>query len=146
MKLELRTLPLVLLFTIVGASSPLIAQTRDDTTVYNEELQIVHFEDFDYPAEARRTGVEGVVVIGATLNAQGPVIDATVVSGPRLLVPETLANARKWRFAPNRLKRAVIVYRFTLADACAPDTLQSFFTWNGPGPNVASISACRMAP
>jgi TonB family protein len=146
MKLELRTLPLVLLFTIVGASSPLIAQTRDDTTVYNEELQIVHFEDFDYPAEARRTGVEGVVVIGATLNAQGQIIDATVVSGPRLLVPETLANARKWRFAPNRLKRAVIVYRFTLADACAPDTLQSFFTWNGPGPNVASISACRMAP
>ena len=104
MKLELRTLPLVLLFTIVGASSPLIAQTRDDTTVYNEELQIVHFEDFDYPAEARRTGVEGVVVIGATLNAQGQVIDATVVSGPRLLVPETLANARKWRFSPSRVR------------------------------------------
>jgi hypothetical protein len=76
MKLELRTLPLMLLLTLNGAAWGLIAQTRDDATVYNEELKIVHFEDLDYPAEGRRTGVEGVVVIGATLNAQGQVIDA----------------------------------------------------------------------
>jgi hypothetical protein len=95
MKLELRTLPLVLLFTIVGASSPLIAQTRDDTTVYNEELQIVHFEDFDYPAEARRTGVEGVVGIGATLNAQARSLTQPWCQGQDCSCP------RRWQMRGN---------------------------------------------
>jgi TonB family protein len=143
MNLELRTPALVLSLMVTAASLPAVAQTRNDSTVFNEDMKIIHFEDFDYPEAARRAGVEGVVVVAATLDNKGRISNAAAVSGPRLLVADTLANARKWQFQPNRLNRVVIVYRFMLVDDCAPDTLQSLFTWNGPGPNEASVTACR---
>lgn len=137
----------ILLLTVILASPVLLeAQASNNSTVYDEDMRILYFQDFNYPEAARRAGVEGVVVVSATLNNRGQVVNATAVSGPRLLVPDTLTNARKWRFVPNRLKRVVIVYRFALVDACAPDTLQSFFTWGDPGVNTATISGCRIAP
>ena len=38
-----------------------------------------------YPAMARTQGVQGVVVIDATIDSAGKVVGATVVSGPALL-------------------------------------------------------------
>jgi TonB family protein len=53
-----------------------------------------------YPPAARRTGVEGKVVIHAVIDTAGNVTDPTVVSGPPLLRYAALDSVRKWKYQP----------------------------------------------
>ncbi len=45
-----------------------------------------------------------------TLDDQGKVVQAVALSGNDLLLPDCLVNAKKWRFKPNSMRAAVIVY------------------------------------
>jgi len=56
-----------------------------------------------YPALAKQTHVEGVVVIDAILDDQGNVQDMKVVSGPALLYKAALDALAKWRYEPTYL-------------------------------------------
>jgi len=54
-----------------------------------------------YSHELRASGVEGEVVVGFTITANGEVLNPVVVSSTdRLLEYPTLAAVRKWKFAP----------------------------------------------
>jgi len=53
-----------------------------------------------YPAVAEASGVEGVVVVEATIDEDGRVADARVLRSVPLLDPAALAAVRAWRFAP----------------------------------------------
>ena len=139
-----RTLALLILWHAMSLS--LMAQEKNDPAVYDEEVKILEFVDVSYPAAAQRAGVEGFVVVSATLNDQGRSTSAMAVSGPRLLIAASLENVRQWRFEPNRTMRVILIYRFTLVDRCASGTAPSFFTPDGQGPNVVSITACRIVP
>jgi len=57
----------------------------------------------DYPALARSARIEGDVVLDATIDAQGNVLDARVVSGHPLLYDAALNAVRKWKFEPTYL-------------------------------------------
>jgi protein TonB len=54
-----------------------------------------------YPPEARRAGVEGTVTLAITIDEQGNVVQAKVVSGPGYGLNEAALQAiRKYRFRP----------------------------------------------
>jgi TonB family protein len=56
-----------------------------------------------YPAEARRAGVRGTVVVTITVDECGRVIDAQALSGPGDLKDASVKAARRWRFSSTKL-------------------------------------------
>jgi protein TonB len=56
-----------------------------------------------YPAFARQTGVQGNVVIKATIEANGKVGQTKVVSGPEPLREAALGALRQWKYEPAQL-------------------------------------------
>ena len=56
-----------------------------------------------YPPIAQAAGVQGLVIIEATIDADGRVTDTRVLRSIPLLDPAALAAVQQWRFAPTRL-------------------------------------------
>ena len=111
-----------------------------DQVVYDDDVKLVRFEDLRYPRLAEVARVAGDVVVTVTMNDDGSVMDAVALSGPRLLVDAAIDNARTWRFVPNRLRRAIVVYEFRIEGACGHGGGRSLFRLLHP--NVVSVSAC----
>jgi periplasmic protein TonB len=57
----------------------------------------------NYPEIALRTRVDGVVIIEATIDERGNVIEARVLKSVSLLDAAALAAVRQWKFTPARL-------------------------------------------
>src|SRR5260370_162857 len=109
---------------------------QPNETVKDKDIHVTHYEEMNYPALGRTARVDGVVVVQVKLDSEGRVEDADAISGNDVLVPDTLANVKKWRFPPNAQKTAVVVYNFTLEGGCyQPDT----FTLEGR--NLAVVVA-----
>lgn len=53
-----------------------------------------------YPELARRMKISGVVVISATVDAQGNVTEAKATSGNRMLSTAAEDAVRRWKFVP----------------------------------------------
>lgn len=53
-----------------------------------------------YPEDARRAGLQGVVVLDAVIGADGTVTRLTPVNGPDLLVQAATAAVESWKFEP----------------------------------------------
>jgi periplasmic protein TonB len=56
-----------------------------------------------YPAEAKRARIEGTVVIEATVNEDGSVSRAKVISGHPLLVNAAIDAVQQWKYEPTSL-------------------------------------------
>jgi TonB family protein len=54
----------------------------------------------EYPIDALRVGLEGVVVLDATIDTEGRVGKAEVVSGPGPFRKSAVATLKQWRFTP----------------------------------------------
>jgi len=93
-----------------------------------------------YPTAALNAKAQGAVVIQASLDAGGNITGVSALSGSRLLVPDCLANAKKWKFFPNGDKMGVIVYDFEIKSGQCHDASRSLFQLLPP--NLALISAC----
>ena len=72
----------------------------------------------DYPPDARAAGTEGVVVIQVTVDEQGNVTEAHVISGPKQLQDVSVSAALQAKFSPTLLSGepvkvvGVLVYNF----------------------------------
>ena len=120
--------------------SGLMAQ--QNTEQRDDRVNIAYWEQLKYPPLAFLGRVQGLVVIHATLDNKGSVIEANAIWGSKYLIPDCLANAKKWRFEPNSQKTVVIVYHFHFAEgACDPGTGYSS-TFQLIPPNFASITGC----
>ena len=64
----------------------------------------------------------------------------SAISGPKPLIPDSLANEKKWKFKPNSRKTVVIVYEFRLDDGACHDASHSLFLLRYQ--NFASVIAC----
>ncbi|NIM15468.1 MAG: TonB family protein [Candidatus Aminicenantes bacterium] len=67
-----------------------------------------------YPKEALKTGIQGKVVLEATINKNGNVVDAIVIDGHSLLNEASLEAIKQWKYKPfvmNGVKKPV---RFTV--------------------------------
>jgi TonB family protein len=57
-----------------------------------------------YPPEARSARIQGTVLMQATINKTGDVVDLEVLSGPIELVVSAVNAVRKWKYRPYLLK------------------------------------------
>ena len=86
--------------------------------ILDEDVKPLYFETLAYPVMARISRIQGVVVIRVMLSDDGTVVSARPISGPKELIPECLANSKKWRFEPTPDKMAVIIYEFRIDGLC----------------------------
>lgn len=118
----------------------LIAQQQSGER--DDRVAIADWEELKYPPLAVQARVQGVVVIQVKLDEDGGVQESTAIWGSKFLIPDCLANAKKWRFQPNSQKNVVIVYHFYFDDsACHPGTSYSSNS-KFMAPNFASITSC----
>jgi TonB family protein len=61
-----------------------------------------------YPKKARRNGIQGVVVICATIGKDGKVRNLRAASGPEELVPAAMDAVKKWRYQPYEVKGEIV--------------------------------------
>jgi TonB family protein len=59
---------------------------------------VIHRDEVEYPQAAIKKGIQGTVVVGATLDADGVVSDARVLSGPPELRKAALQSVLQWHF------------------------------------------------
>jgi protein TonB len=67
-----------------------------------------------YPVLARRSRIEGDVVIQADIDVNGKIASTTVVSGPGPLQQAALEALRKWRYSPGLLNGQPVASRLTV--------------------------------
>jgi protein TonB len=65
--------------------------------------KIVHIEQPQYPPAARSAGITGVVVVEATVTADGTVEQVKVISGPALLTEAAVNAVSHWKYEPTYL-------------------------------------------
>jgi hypothetical protein len=113
---------------------------QQDSTISDKEISVLDFHELGYPPLALQTRTQGVVVVRTRLDNEGKVVEAVAISGSELLIPASVANAKKWQFQPNARRVAVIVYNFRLSYAAKCKSTGSFFTLEAP--NFATIIDC----
>ena len=68
-----------------------------------------------YPYEMRRSGITGEVVVGFTVDTEGNVRDATIISSTqREFEASALAAVRQWKFKPGKRSGRAVNARMTL--------------------------------
>jgi protein TonB len=67
------------------------------------EPKIVDLVQPQYPSDARKAHIEGVVVLEAVVTETGRVEKVKVISGPQQLVAAAIDAVRKWRYEPTVL-------------------------------------------
>lgn len=108
-----------------------------DQPILNEDVGIVAFSVLTYPVLPRTTHVEGAVVVRAKVDSEGKVASAIAISGPKLLIPDCVSNAKKWLFKPEKSRDVVIVYIFKFEGLCYSSCPSSF---HFSPPNVVTIT------
>ncbi len=81
------------------AAAPQVVDDAPGVTVDIGGATLMHRAPVDYPEAARRKGVQGAVMLEATLDAGGNVTDARVLSGPDDLRKAALTSVLQWHFA-----------------------------------------------
>lgn len=66
----------------------------------------------EYPLIARQAGIQGEVIISATIDSHGEVVDMKVVSGPPLLYQAAMKALAQWKFEPTYLNGEPVAIRW----------------------------------
>jgi TonB family protein len=108
-----------------------------------EETSVKHLVALDYPRLAASARIQGEVVVKCTINDDGQVKNAEVVSGHPVLAKDARENAAKWAFGPavgskGESRVFTLIYRFRLEGVCFTKCPSSFsFDY----PNQATVVA-----
>ncbi len=125
---------------VLGAVATVADHSQDSQTVFERDVELVNFQDLEYPRIAHSARIQGLVVLTVTLNPEGDVLSAAALAGAPVLIGPAIENVKKWKFRSKRQRRAVIVYNFSLEPAVCPDRYRSYFLlehWN-----YVSIRGC----
>ena len=79
------------------------------------ERLLVRRVDPVYPEAARRANLQGTVVLGAVIAADGTVVNLHPVSGADVLADAAMDAARWWRFRPYRVRGEAAAVETTLS-------------------------------
>ncbi|MGB6385090.1 MAG: TonB family protein [Terriglobales bacterium] len=128
------------LLIIIFHAYTLVAQQNE--MIDDKDINVTSFAEMRYPQLARQARIQGIVVVRVKLDNVGSVISTAAISGSRLLVSDTLSNAKKWEFRPNSSKAAVIIYEFRLADGTCKSSEQNHIS-TFREPNILSVIGCE---
>jgi outer membrane biosynthesis protein TonB len=118
------------------------AQERSSQSdaINDKDINVVQFEELKYPAIAEYAPLsEGTEVLLVTLDEQGTVVKAEALSGNNLLIPDCIANLKKWRFKPNANKKVIVVYSLKQSLGLCK-TASSVFALRPP--NLVTVTGC----
>jgi hypothetical protein len=105
-----------------------------------ERFRVVHFEDIHYSFVDAAALNRGVVVVELAFDDQGIPTSVSARTGVNRLREAAVANAKRWRFAPNPDRKAFLVYEFSIdASPCSQHTRSIFLLRH---PNFAATSHC----
>lgn len=132
----------LLSFCLLALANPLVAEPIQgvNDVVYDEDVVIFRSVELEYPRGAASAHVQGIVVVKVTMDDAGEILSAAALSGPKLLIDASVANARRWALKPTRSKAAILVYNFRIEDAICKSA-SSFYVLRPP--NVSVITACH---
>jgi hypothetical protein len=77
----------------------------------------IHVESLDYPPLAIRAHIQGTVVFGARIAADGTVSIPLIKSGHPLFVHVAEENLKTWKFQSGEDQAMEITYQFKLRDS-----------------------------
>jgi TonB family protein len=108
--------------TKTGAASAVLLPTSATRKASTDSGPVVVAEDIAdahvsyrvrpvYPYVARRKGVEGAVVLLASVNADGSVDSVRVVSGNMQLAPSAVEAVKQWRYEPYYANGQPVVFQ-----------------------------------
>jgi TonB family protein len=128
----------VTLMVVVATACTLVAAQKNEP-IYDSDIKVKSFEEMPYPPIAREARIQGTVVVSAKLDDAGNVTSTTAISGAKLLIPDSLSNAKKWRFNPNTNGLAIIIYEFRISEGkCNHESKRFLFR----EPNRVLIVSC----
>ena|ERR1700732_4307361 len=132
-----RSLFMIALLAFCRSSS---AKPQQDQIITDKgDVNVVRFEEMEYPHLAYYTHLQGPVAVRVKLDEQGKVSEAVAISGLPLLASPSVENVKKWLFKPNASKTALIIYNYKILEGrCNRDS--SLFILQGA--NVATVLAC----
>jgi TonB family protein len=83
-----------------AAELPALESVAEDTGVHVDlgGARVIHRRGVEYPERAMEKRIQGTVVLEATLDADGMVSDARVLSGPQELRKAALESVLEWHF------------------------------------------------
>lgn len=110
---------------IAIAAFPLVAapQFVNDAvgvSVNTSGLALIHRSAIPYPAEAQAKGIGGAVVAQLKLDANGEVVDASILSGPEELRKSVLQAVLAWHFEKSVAQTTQVVTINFVKPAVAP--------------------------
>ena len=102
-------------------------------------LKLVHSVGPVYPEEARRQHLQGNVILDATVNEKGEVVNLKLIDGPRLLVKPALDAVRQWKYEPPSQAPAhtIVTVNFALGAQAGPESSNSE---SGKGEHLTLLS------
>jgi periplasmic protein TonB len=79
------------------------------------EKLVTHRVDPDYPAAARPSKLQGVIVLDLIVGRDGRVLEVHALNGPEILAQSATEALRWWRFEPYRVDGQPLVAETTVA-------------------------------
>lgn len=121
------------------AAAPQIVNDAAGVTVDLGATAILHRAPVSYPESARKLGVQGTVVLEATVDRSGNVSDARVMSGPDELRRTALQSVLQWHFgrtAAGSTRAVSITFQLPAAQGTPATETLSQATVQGGRPEV----------
>jgi TonB family protein len=84
--------------------------------VVKGEANLLHRAPIQYPPDAIEKGIQGTVVVEATLDGKGVVTDARVISGPDLLRKAALKSVLDWHYTAQTQSPVEVAVDFKLPE------------------------------
>jgi TonB family protein len=91
--------------------------TKAQIQVPAEVMQklIIHRVDPEYPTEARRSKLQGVIALDVVVGRDGSVVEVRPLNGPSVLAQSAVEAMRWWKFEPYRVNGEPAVVETTVA-------------------------------
>lgn len=97
------------LIALLCLAVPALAQTQTDQPAKPLRVRIsqglanknkIHNVQPKYPIEARENGIEGAVLLQATIDTEGKIIDLKIIRGHPILNKAAYDAVSQWRYKP----------------------------------------------
>lgn len=123
------------------AAAPQLVADEAGVSVDVGGAALMHRMPVTYPQSARAAHVEGTLLVQATVDSNGNVTDASVLSGPEELRKSTIQSVLQWHFVKGGSSAKTVTISFLIPNKVAEEELPAPAPI--PGTQVASGTTLR---